>query len=350
MTFRSKLLSVLIAALVFIILGYAPPAHSDDPDDPPECIDDWPNPDSCFPDILCGEYADFWDERRAVVHIYGPDISGTGVLINNAECDAHGQECGKPYVLTAYHVGSGVMGEEMTNGQRIAIQDEAMFTFGLEAATCGGPTAGVAVAFKGAWIMEESVVRDVLLLRLKTDLPPELGAYFVGWGEGSVEQAVAIGHPCGAPKRIAISWPGFVTPQEVVGKSIYDVENWEVGALAEGSSGSPLLDMDTGSLHGVFTNAWGQGPRICFHPDQEAHDFFTALPSILDTLPKAIDGNRSAIDAYDSKSKVAGAGTVEDGNYYGKGEIEYISATEQVLLVPDFHADKGSTITIEIKP
>jgi hypothetical protein len=352
-TLRSRFLahlSVLLGVLVLAILGHTGPAHGGDPDDPPECIGDLPNPDSCFPDILCGEYADFWDVRRAVVHIWGPDIAGTGVLINNAECDATGEQCGKPYVLTAYHVGSGKMGRNMTNGQRTTFENEAFFTFGFEAATCGGPTAGGAVAFKGATIVAESVVRDVLLLQLNTDLPDELGAYFVGWGEGSVEQAVAIGHPCGAPKRIAISWPGFVTLQEVVGKSIYDVEYWEDGALAAGSSGSPLLDMDTGSLHGVLTNAWGQGPRICFHPDQKAHDFFTALPSILDTLPKAVDENRSAIDAYDSKPHVPGTGTVEDGNYYGKGEMKYISATEQVLLVPDFHADNGSTITIEIKP
>ncbi len=75
--------------------------------------------------------------------------------------------------------------------------------------------------------------------------------------------------------------------------------------------------MGTGSLHGVFTNAYKAGPRICFRPD----------------WPSA-----------------GGAGAVEVGNYYAKGEIEYISATEQVLLVPDFHADKGSTITVEIKP
>jgi hypothetical protein len=354
MTSRSKLLmlSILIAALVFIILGPARSAHGGDGDgdDPPECIGDLPNPNSCFPDILCGEYAEFWDERRAVVHIYGPDIFGTGVLINNAQCDATGKQCGKPYVLTAYHVGSGKMGRNMTNGQRTTFENEAFFTFGFEAATCGGPTAGGAVAFKGATIVAESVVRDVLLLQLNTDLPPELGAYFVGWGKGTVDQAVAIGHPCGAPKRIAISWPGFVTFRQVVGKSIYDVENWEVGALAAGSSGSPLLDMDTGSLHGVFTNANNAGPRICFHPDWPAEDYFTALESILDTLPAYIDQDRAFIDAYDSKPNAPKAGTVEDGNYYGPGEMKYISATEQVLLVPDFHADEGSTITIEIKP
>jgi hypothetical protein len=352
-TSRSKLLtclSVLIAALMLSTFGHTPPAHGGDPDAPPECVGDLPNPNSCFPDILCGEYADFWDVRRAVVHIWGPDIFGTGVLINNAKCDATGETCRTPYLLTANHVVSREMGERMTDGQRIALETETFFTFGFEAGYCGGPTAGGAVAFKGATIVAESVDRDLLLLRLTTTLPPELGAYFVGWGKGSLDQAVAIGHPCGAPKRIAISWPGFVDCKQVVGKYICDVEQWEVGALAEGSSGSPLLDMDTGSLHGVFTNAWGLGPRICFHPDEEAHDFFTALESILDTLPEAVDGHRSSIDAYDSKPNVPSAGTIEDSNYYGKGEMKYISATEQVLLVPGFYADKGSEIYIEVKP
>jgi hypothetical protein len=184
MTSRSEFfsrLSVVMAALVLIVLGHTRPAHGDDP---PECVDDWPNPNSCFPDILCGEFADFWDVRRAVVHIYGPDIFGTGVLINNAQCDAAGKQCGTPYLLTANHVVSDAMGESMSKGERFAIENETFFTFGFEAATCGGPTAGGAVAFKGATIVAESVIRDVLLLRLNTDLPPELGVYFVGWGKG----------------------------------------------------------------------------------------------------------------------------------------------------------------------
>jgi hypothetical protein len=360
MTSRSKLLtrlSVVVATLVLIVLGHTRPAHADDP---PECKNDWPNPNSCFPDILCDEYADFWDVRRAVVHIYGPDIFGTGVLINNARCADHDQDCGKPYLLTAYHVGSGRMGVEMTKGQENTLENETSFTLGFEAAWCGGPLAGGAIAVEGASIIAKSVERDVLLLQLRTKLPDELSAYYVGWGKGTLdeegnldEQAVAIGHPCGAPKRIAISEPGAVKFQEVVHKSIYDVEQWEIGALAEHSSGSPLLDMDTGSLHGVFTHAWDAGPRICFHPDDpawKAHDHFTALPSILDTLPESVDGWHSSIDAYDSNPENLIDGTVEDANYYGKGEMKTIWAKEQVLLVDGFYADKGSEIIIEAKP
>jgi hypothetical protein len=349
MTSRSKLLtclSVLIAALMLSTLGHTPPARADDP---PECIGDWPNPDSCFPDILCDAYAEFWDVRRAVVHIWGPDIFGTGVLINNAPCDAFGQDCGTPYLLTAHHVVSDQKGK-MTNGERNTLDNEAFFTFGLEAAWCGGKTAGGAIAVQGASVVAESPERDLVLLKLTAKLPQELGAYFVGWGKGDLYQAVAIGHPCLAPKRIAISEPRNVVFQEVVHKDIYIVERWEVGALAEGSSGSPLLDMNTGSLHGVYTKADGAGALTCFEPDLEADDVFTALTSILGTLPESVDQGYTSIDPYDSDPYNSIADTVEDSSYYGPGEIKTITAKHEVWLLHGFHADKGSQIVIEVNP
>ena len=354
MTSRSKLLaclSVLIAALMLSTLGHTPPARGDDP---PECVGDWPNlwpnPDSCFPDILCDAYAEFWDVRRAVVHIYGPDIYGTGVLINNALCDEVNQDCGTPYLLTAHHVVSDQKGK-MTNGERIAVENEAMFTFGLEAAWCGGNTAGGAIAVKGAEVVEESYEKDLVLLKLTTKLPKELGAYFVGWGKGNLYQAVAIGHPCLAPKRIAISEPQNVVFQKVLHKDIYIVERWEVGALAAGSSGSPLLDMTTGSLHGVYTKADGAGALTCFKPDLDADDVFTALTSILDILPASVDQNYfTSIDPYDSDPYNSIADTVEDSSYYGPGTIKTISAKQEVWLLDGFQADKGSEIVIEVNP
>jgi hypothetical protein len=354
MTSRSKFLTglwVFIAALMLSTLGHTPPARGDDP---PECIGDWPNnlwpnPDECFPDILCDEYADFWDVRRAIVHIFGPDIAGTGVLINNALCDDFGQDCGVPYLLTAHHVVSDQKGK-MTNGERITIATEAMFTFGLEAAWCGGPTAGGAITIKGAWVVEEAPEKDLVLLRLKATLPEELSAYYVGWGKGTLEQAVTIGHPCLSTKRISISEPDAVKPKEIYQRSIYEVEKWVIGALADASSGSPLLDMDTGSLHGVFTNTDGAGPRTCFHPDWKANDRFTALTNILDTLPESVDQWHSTIDAYDSNPENLIDGTVEDGNYYGKGVSVNIWAKEEVVLINGFYADEGSTVGIGIKP
>jgi hypothetical protein len=348
-TSRSKLLtrlSVLIVALMLSNLGHAPPARADDP---PECIGDWPNPDWCFPDILCDAYAEFCDVRRAVVHISGPDISGTGVLINNAFCDAFDYQCGKPYILTAHHVVSDQKGK-MTNGERNTLYNEGYFTFGLEAAWCGGKTAGGAIAVTGASVIAESPEMDLVLLQLNINLPQELGAYFVGWGKGDLYQAIAIGHPCLAPKRIAISEPQNVIFQEVVDKDIYIVERWEVGALAAASSGSPLLDMNTGSLHGVYTDPDGAGALTCFEPDLDAVDIFTALTSILDTLPESVDQYRTSIDAYDSDPYTSIVDTVEDSSYYGPGEIVTIKGKHEVWLVEGFHADKGSEIVIEVNP
>jgi hypothetical protein len=61
-----------------------------------ECVNDWPTPSECFPDVLCPQYEEYWDLRRAVVHLSGPDIGGTGVLINNASCHKSNTACGAP--------------------------------------------------------------------------------------------------------------------------------------------------------------------------------------------------------------------------------------------------------------
>lgn len=108
--------------------------------------------------------------------------------------------------------------------------------------------------------------------------------------------------------------------------------------------------MDTLSLHGVYTHTNNKGTQACFHPDQPDEDIFTALPSILETLPKSVDQGRSSIDSYDSNPETPIDGTVEDGNYYGKGTKKQITAKVEVVLIDGFYADRGSEIYIEVKP
>jgi len=333
-----------VTATLVLAYGAATEAHAG------ECKDDWPNPEHCFPDILCQQYSDYWDLRRSVVHLYGPDIGGTGVLINNASCDADGKACGMPYLLTALHVVSGKFGKEMTPGQKIAIETEAGFTFGLEAAVCGGPTAGGAVGLTGAVVVAQSPETDLLLLKLQTSLPPELGAYFAGWCGGPVDQAVSISHPCGAPKRIAISEFGETVLFKALHREVYDVYWWEEGAVAGGSSGAPLFEAQTGALKGILTDTIQAGSQACSSPSNvPSQDRFTALSSILDFLPQSVDGGASCIDHFDSNEGAPVLGTVESSSYYGDGEVTQISATEQVILVHGFFADSGSTITITIQ-
>lgn len=312
-----------------------------------ECVNDWPNPDECFPDILCSQYSDYWDLRRAVVHIYGPDIGGTGVLINNGGCAFGETDCGAPYLLTANHVVSGKIGGKMSSGERNAIETETTFTFGFEAGVCNGPTSTGAVALVGAQVVAQSPNSDLLLLRLASSLPPELGAFFVGWCDNPVDQAIVISHPCGAPKRIAISEFGEVVFTKVYERDVYDVNWWEDGALASGSSGAPLLDKSTGGLRGIFTNTILAGSEACSEPSgTPAQDRFTAMSSILGFLPNTVRQGLTCIGHFDFNENAPVIGTVEDSSYYGSGAVHEISATHEVWLIDGFHADEGSTITI----
>jgi hypothetical protein len=315
-----------------------------------ECVNDWPNPPSCFPDILCPEFAPYWDWRRSIVHLYGPDIGGTGVLINNANCYIHGIDCGAPYLLTANHIVSYGIGHALTPGQKVDIQTLTTFTFGFEAAVCNGPAATGAVAVGGAEIVAESPSKDLLLLKLSTTLPRELGAYYVGWCGGPLEQAVVISHPCGAPKRVAVSDFGEISFMQTMTRTVYDVSWWQDGALASASSGAPLLDSTTGLLRGIFTDTTGAGSDACASLNAPAGDRFTASPSIIEFLPSVIRGGAGCIGHFDSNEGAPLLGTVENSKFYGPGESVKITATNEVHLVDGFSAAAGSVIRIEIEP
>jgi hypothetical protein len=316
-----------------------------------ECANDWPNPYECFPDVLCPEYAAYWDWRRSIVHLYGPDIGGTGVLINNANCHVNAKDCGVPYLLTANHVVSQKMGQSMSMGQRIDIQTLTSFTFGFEAAVCGGGVGNGVVAIIGAEVVVADPDKDLLLLRLSTTLPKEVGAHFVGWCGGPMNQGVSISHPCGATRRVAVSEFGVIEFAQTLKRFVYDVYWWQDGAVAEGSSGAPLLESGTGLLKGIFTNAVGDGSAACSNPGfAPAHDRFTALTSILEFLPFVVDGGYGCIGHFDGNEGAPLAGTVEDANYYGPGVTHKISAAAEVLLVDGFAAAAGSHITITIEP
>lgn len=315
-----------------------------------ECVDDWPNPDACFPDVLCAEYEQYWDLRRSVVHIAMPDGDGTGVLINNVNCHVSEDDCGVPYLLTANHVASGYIGVEMSDGEKSDLQTLTAFTFGFEAGVCWGGITDGAVALVGATIVAHSPELDLVLLRLTTSLPPELSAYFVGWELGSFDQGVAISHPCGATKRIAISEFGDIVFDQTLYRDVYDVYTWQEGALAYGSSGAPLLDSSTGDLKGIYTDVVGSGALTCFNSNLLAQDRFTAITDILAFLPVLVDGGMTSIDPFDSNEGAPLAGTVEDSSYYGEGEVREITAGVQVLLVDGFFAAKGSTITVRVEP
>jgi hypothetical protein len=334
---------------VIVLVGAIPSAAAAEE----ECAGIWPIPDWCFPDIICPAYEGYWDLRRSVVQIYGPDINGTGVLINNYACSpalSKDNDCGVPYILTAYHVASSGMGVPMTQGQRIDIQAFTTFSFGLEAATCGGSVATSEVALGGAVIVAESVEKDLLLLKLSTRPPAEVGAYYLGWGMVGGGKHVAITHPCGGFKRIAIADDGATSFQEAVGRDLFIVAEWADGALAAGSSGGPLIESATGSLMGIFTDVGGAGAYACYDPSLLADDRFTAITSILEFLPFNVAGGASALLPYDSNPDAGILDVVKNSQSYGPGEVVTIDGHLEVYLLDGFHAISGSQVTVRIQP
>ncbi len=318
-----------------------------------ECVGDFPVPLECFPDVLCPQFAPYWDFRRAVVHIAGPDFLGTGVLINNGGCanpDSSDSDCGTPYLLTAYHVVSTTDADQLTNGDKYAIEEEATFSFGLEAVACDSPLVTWEVAVGGASVVAQSKPKDLLLLRLDTKLPTEVGAYFVGWGAESHDQVLAISHPCGGVKKIAVSDPWSVTYQEIVGRDILAVESWEQGALVSGSSGAPLIERSSGVLLGIYSQRSTSVTIACNGYQSPYEDIFTAISSVLEFLPPSVTLGQVPLDAYDSNAYMPIMDTATNNEYYGPGTVVDITANQQVFLTDGFHAAEGSTIVVEVNP
>ncbi len=319
----------------------------------PECIGEDAVPDACYADVLCPEFEPYWDLRRSVVHISGPDIGGTGVLLNNGGCsnpDVDDADCGRPYLLTALHVGSGAMWEDLEPGEVKAIENETNFTFGFEALGCGSSQIVAQVAVAGSSIIARSVGKDLMLLYLDTWLPPELGGYFAGWGNMDFNPAVCISHPCGGPKKISLAEADALEYQKAVQREVIIVEAWDVGAVASTSSGAPLLTPDDGNLLGLFTDSLGPGHAACYDPALEPYERFTAIASIMDFLPHSMTQAKAYLASYDADSYAGIVDVETNGQYYGDGEYVQITARHEVVLVPVFHADKGSHIIIEVRP
>ncbi|WP_338082206.1 hypothetical protein [Enhygromyxa salina] len=248
-------------------------------------------------------------------------------------------------MLTANHVVTG--GGDITDGQRIAIETESTFVFGFEAGVCGGPTASGAVGITGAAVVRSSKEKDLLLLRLTTTLPHELGAYFFGWCDLDLWQGVAISHPCGAPKTIAVSEFGEVDHVKVYQKDVYDVAWWEEGALAAGSSGAPLLSESSGTLRGIYTGPVQAGSEACSDPGNvPAQDRFTAMSTILEFLPEKVRGGATCVGTYDDDDYGSLLSTVEDASYYGPGAVVTLTAKHSVWLLDGFFADYGAQVIV----
>lgn len=314
-----------------------------------ECDGLVPQPLWCFQDIICPEYAEYWDVKRSVVHIFGPDINGTGVLINNKDCAVSENGCQTPYVLTAAHVFAS-WNNQPTENEIYALENETLFTVGFENVFCGGDTPGDALALGGATLMKVDPQKDLALLELSTTIPKAAAPYFMGWDSTPQDlfAAAAITHPCNGPKRISVVLPDTTVYQEAVGVNRYVVEFWEAGETAEGSSGGPLLTED-GELLGIYSqNLNGSSYQTCLDPTWPTEDAFVAISSILEFLPSEIDGSIANMDPFDGDPDVVVPTLLQVSDEFIAGTVKILEASVEVRLIAPFHAHRGSEIIIRV--
>jgi hypothetical protein len=314
--------------------------------------DDEALPAECFPDVLCPVVSNYLDFRRAVIHISGPDIGGTGVLINNVACtnpEGGDLDCGRPYVLTAAHLlTNGASNDKVTQGDIHAIENESTFTLGFESVTCGGYAAyNYEFAVFGAQVLDWSVEKDLLLLQLSTSPPAEAGPYFVGWGEDWSDEVAAITHACGGAKKIAIADREMIEYGKKLANQttnkIIRVESWDEGGVLGGSSGGPLLT-ENGKLIGMYSGSY---LHVC--PGDIADSIFIAMETIVPFLEILAMGH-NYYGAYDSNAYLPIHDVELNSEKYGPGEVVQISAKQQVVLSNGFEAEAGSHVHVIIVP
>lgn len=312
----------------------------------PDCVDDTAFPSDCFPDVLCPQFSNYLDFRRAVVHIYGPDLGGTGFLVNNVYCDSDSTDpdCGIPYLLTATHLVTGFMDDEVTSGDIYALENETTYTFGFEDSYCGqGENLSWEIALGGAQVLGFSTEKDLMLIQLSTAPPPEAGPYFLGWGSGAFTEVATIGHPCGGAKKIAIADPSAMEFHENLNRDVLKIEYWEIGAILGGASGGPLLD-DEGLLLGLLS---ASDNDVC--AGEQADSYFTAITTIIPFLG-LVANSFNHHGPYDSNACIPIPDVELNAEKYGAGETVTISATQQVVLTSGFDAEAGSNVRVIIVP
>lgn len=170
-------------------------------------------------DINCPEGSDWQVEKRAVVRTLSGNSLCTGALINNTAQD------GTPFVYTADHCGQS---------------SNTVFTFKYERSGCGGGGAPQGSTMSGCSVLASSGQYDNRLLRINNSVPNNFDPYFLGWSRATngFNEAVAISHPSGGPKKIAIDGNGASASS-----SFWNV-NWSLSYVLGGSSGGPLIDQN----------------------------------------------------------------------------------------------------------
>ncbi|GHT31612.1 hypothetical protein AGMMS49574_13660 [Bacteroidia bacterium] len=200
----------------------------------------------CMPSPICFEEdKDFDRISRSTVLITIDGITAcTGVMVNNSLND------GKPYLLTASHCLNKDFSVKNPDYEDVAGRIVCFFNY--NSPTCDTTRRGTEeMSVASASFRAVNEKNDMALLELLEQPPAYYQPYYAGWTieeNGGTPPYSGIHHPRASVKRINIAAENlvlktFIIPQ--IGFSAnahWQVNQWNVGCTADGSSGSPLFD------------------------------------------------------------------------------------------------------------
>lgn len=216
--------------------------------------------DNCFHDVDCDmpDIQGFKDINKKAVGMVLVNNSAwcSGALVTNTSND------GTPYFLTAEHCYS----DPSEWAFRFNWISPDPVCAGTEDSTSNGPDGYYTLS--GAALKAKHFLTDFCLVEINQLIPPSWGLVWAGWDRSDVPppSTFSIHHPLGFIMKANLD---FDPPIPSIGIN-WTVQNWDLGANAQGSSGSPLFDNNgrvIGQLHGGSSGCNGM-------TDNELHDIY----------------------------------------------------------------------------
>lgn len=297
--------------------------------------------DFCDNDVICPEGDPWRDEIRSVAHytfVDGPTFVCTGSLIMDAESSF------KPHFLTAYHCMSSQ-----------SVVDTATYFWNFESPVCGQRGGGSKNQNQtGATLRATREDVDMTLLELAQEPDEAFNVHYAGWdASGNTPQSsVAIHHPAGEVKVISFNEDPLTSTSSCIGPNTpnthWEVDDWEDGTTAGGSSGSGLWDPANKRIVGFLSGGLASCTTIdfdCYGKVSVAWNGANSGARLRDWL----DPNNTGITGIDGSDKVtvvhAGKMSVQDdANNSGAGEVMSLRVQNNAIKVQVSDGNSGATI------
>ncbi|WP_028982439.1 LamG-like jellyroll fold domain-containing protein [Sporocytophaga myxococcoides] len=313
---------------------------------------------SCIKNVSCPEALPYANEAKAVALILYKMPSGryvghaTGTLINNSNNDK------EPYFLTAFHNIDDANADCSDKTDLCFDFSKWVVLFNHYDPDCNGDGHSISNSVNainsitGARRLSGDRERDYLLMRLNST--PQNVCY-AGWSRASSPQPpfVGIHHPHGDVKKIS-----FYNRQLGSGVPVFwEVDNWNSGYTAEGSSGSALFDNNK-RIVGVLKEGFGGDlcetdpnfdPRI--HPNPNPPNDLPIATSVYGRFSTSFDhghfgvylGNVQETDTYCPAPEVESC----PGNNQQQARTGAQMRTLSTCMEVNFSADKTEALVNE---